>query len=265
MHVARYPKGQTRFYRHGGAVTGPSQAIARAIAEEAPELSKKSPLFHIPALQPPTNFNPRLCSERKKIVLFVGRVHPEKGVHLLVEAFARGARTIFAEWRLMIVGPSEREAWRRWRNPIWPIWESAPGVKGSGFRGSILDPTELERISRGAGLCLSVAGRARRIFGLAPLEAMSHGCAVFVSDLGCFHDFIRDNETGFIFDHRAERPAASLREKLENAVVDLALLSGVADAGYRKSAEFSLSRVADQFLDDFNSITHESDGERTSR
>jgi hypothetical protein len=46
---------------------------------------------------------------------------------------------------------------------------------------------------------------------------------------------------------------------------DLALLSRVADAGYRKSAEYSTSGIAGQFLDDFNSLIANSNAERTSR
>jgi len=49
---------------------------------------------------------------------------------------------------------------------------------------------------------------------------MAHGCAVLVSDLACFHDFIRDHETGFIFNHRSLNPAGALRQKLEAAMAD---------------------------------------------
>src|SRR5437868_7628952 len=52
-----------------------------------------------------------------------------------------------------------------------------------------------------------------RSFGLAPLEAMADGCAVLVSNLDCFHDFIRDGETGFIFDHRTKSDGDSLRDR----------------------------------------------------
>ncbi len=96
-------------------------------------------------------------------------------------------------------------------------------------------------------------------FGLAPLEAMAHGCAVIVSNLDCFQDFIRDGETGFVFDHRAETPAKAFGRRSRNAIADPILLANVADAGYRKSADYSVSRVADQFLHDFSSLTGKSD------
>jgi glycosyltransferase involved in cell wall biosynthesis len=92
-------------------------------------------------------------------------------------------------------------------------------------------------------------------FGLAPLEAMAQGCAVLVSNLDCFGDFVRDGETGFVFDHRASNPADALAEKLEQLIVDQASLGPVAEAGYRKSAEYSVETVADQFLTDFDSLS----------
>jgi len=83
---------------------------------------------------------------------------------------------------------------------------------------------------------------------------MAHRCAVLVSNLNCFHEFIREGETGFVFDHRNAKPADALRKKIENAIGDETLLARVAEGGYRKSAEFSLPNVADQFLNDFNPL-----------
>jgi len=83
---------------------------------------------------------------------------------------------------------------------------------------------------------------------------MAHGCAVLVSNLDCFGDFIREGETGFIFDHRAQPVAEMLRDKIDNVTSDETLLARVATAGYEKSAEYSPERVADQFLKDFDSV-----------
>jgi glycosyltransferase involved in cell wall biosynthesis len=123
------------------------------------------------------------------------------------------------------------------------------------FAGSIFDPSELEQTFRSARLFVypSLAERGES-FGLAPLEAMTHGCAVLVSKLDCFTDFVRDGETGFIFDHRSSSPEENLRIKIEKIINDEALLARVAEAGRRKSEEYSLSRVADRFIADFSSI-----------
>src|SRR5438309_4331626 len=91
VQVARYPKGQMRFYRRAARLQAPSHAVARAIAAEAPALANKVAVVPNPvpklvlsgvegsATEPPP------ISAREKIILFVGRVHPEKGVHVLAE------------------------------------------------------------------------------------------------------------------------------------------------------------------------------------
>ena len=126
------------------------------------------------------------------------------------------------------------------------------------FVPPIFDPTELARRFQSARLFVypSLAERGES-FGLAPLEAMAHGCAVLVSNLDCFHDFIRDGETGFIFDHRDEAPVETLWARVDNLVGNEALLEQVAARGRQKSTACSVERVADQFLKDFESVIHE--------
>src|ERR1700693_133083 len=105
VHVRRYPKGQIRFYRRTARLQAPSSAIAEQIKKEAPRLADRATTIPYPittTLQSPVPF-----LQRDKVILFVGRVHPEKGVHVLVDAFARGARAAFVGWQLLIVGPTD--------------------------------------------------------------------------------------------------------------------------------------------------------------
>ena len=86
---------------------------------------------------------------------------------------------------------------------------------------------------------------------------MTHGCAVLVSSLGCFKDFVRDAETGFVFDHRGSQPAKALRDKIERLLEDEASLNRVAEAGYLESEKYSVERIAEKFLLDFQSVIDE--------
>ena len=106
VDVGRYPKGQVRFYGKAARLHAPSRAIAEKIREEAPRLADKVGTIPYPLTRSIITSPPPL-ELRPKNILYVGRVHPEKGVHVLVEAFASGARSAFADWRLMIVGPTE--------------------------------------------------------------------------------------------------------------------------------------------------------------
>lgn len=267
VHVARYPKWQMRFYQRAARLQTPSRAVARAIAAKAPYLAGKISVIPYPAPQSGAKTEPPSFTEREKIILFVGRVHPEKGVHLVVETFAAKARTVFADWKLMIVGPGEKKFGGGGDSYLASLKASAERANDRiTFFGPVFDSVALEQNFRAARLFVypSMADHGES-FGLAPLEAMTHRCAVLVSNLDCFSDFIRDGETGFIFDHRSSSPSENLGAKIEEIIVDEQLLARVADEGYRRSVDYSIDHVADQFLDDFNALIHESDAGTSSR
>ncbi|MEY2600811.1 MAG: hypothetical protein QOJ36_130 [Verrucomicrobiota bacterium] len=255
-HAGRYPKGQMRFYGSAARLQAPSHPIARAIVTEAPRLAHKVAVIPYPVTRSTITGSPPVISGRDKIILFVGRVHPEKGVHVLVDAFVSGARAAFADWKLMIVGPTQTKLGGGGEAYSTSLQRAAEKAEGRiSFAGPIFDATELPSAFRNARLFIypSLAERGES-FGLAPLEAMAHGCAVLVSNLDCFRDFIRDGETGFIFDHRAHPIAETLRDKIDNIISDETLLVRAAAAGYEKSVEYSPERVAEQFLKDFDSV-----------
>jgi glycosyltransferase involved in cell wall biosynthesis len=258
VQVARYPKGQMRFYGRAARLQAPSQAVARAISAEVPRLANK--IAVVPNPVPRSTISPPATGDRHKIIVFVGRVHPEKGVHVLVDAFASGARAAFADWRLMIVGPTETNLGGGGEAYLASLQHAARNAEGKiSFAGAIFDSAKLTDAYRRARLFIypSLSERGES-FGLAPLEAMAHGCAVLVSNLDCFRDFIRDNETGFVFDHRKQSASQTLRDKIDNVIRNETLLARVAAAGYEKSTDYSPDRVAYQFLNDFDSLIHNS-------
>ncbi len=108
VHVARFPKHQMRLYFRADRLQAISQAVADVIVEQAPGLANRVATIGYPV--PDAYF----CSKvalRGKTVLYVGRIAREKGVHLLVTAFARIAmdtsRAGADDWKLRIVGPHE--------------------------------------------------------------------------------------------------------------------------------------------------------------
>jgi glycosyltransferase involved in cell wall biosynthesis len=260
VHVGRYPKGQLRLYRRAARFQAMTHALARAIAREVPDCESKISIIPNPAPEIITPGPAPPLEARARTILFVGRVHPEKGIHLLIDAWA-GKLAALEDWKLVIVGPAETKFGGGGERYLADLRKRAAGAAIS-FRGPIFDPLTLENEFRSARLFVypSLAERGET-FGLATVEAMAHGCPVVVSDLGCFHDFVRDGETGFIFNHRAPDPASVLREKMVSAIANPMLLARVAEAGYRQvTAEYSLSRVADRFLDDFQLLLQNSHG-----
>src|ERR1700686_1500742 len=76
VQVARYPKGQMRFYGKAARLQAPSHAVARAIDAESPRLAQKVSVVPNPVPASKIASSPPPLAVRDKIILFVGRVHP---------------------------------------------------------------------------------------------------------------------------------------------------------------------------------------------
>ncbi len=252
VHVGRFPRAQMRLYRHVERLQTVSRPIAEAIHRVVPGMAGRVSVVPYPL--PPgmlADDEPSTVA-RKPVVLFAGRIHPQKGLALLVRAFAL-FHAAHSAWTLRLVGPHE--------TPL--------GGGGEDYRA------ELERLAAPLGGAVEWAGFAAtaealrshlreagafvypsvdefgETFGLAPLEAMGSACPVVVSALACFGDFVRDGVSGLVFDHRApdaaERLATALR-RLADAPEERARLGR---AGWETAREFSLDRVAGMYLADF--------------
>ena len=263
VHVGRYPKEQVRLYRRTARLQAPSIAVAEAIKREVPVVSDKVIAIPYPRPETTTRHTSPPLEARSKVVLYVGRVHPEKGVDILVRAFARLYHTEFADWKLVIVGSTDVKEGGGGENYLRQLRQSAAIARDRiMFQGPVFDSLALEEHFRTARLFVypSLAVRGET-FGLAPLEAMTHGCAVLVSSLKCFRDFITPDKTGFVFEQHSplrlgdsSDPVEALVGAFRQALSDPVRLEQIAHAGLVKSEEFSRARVADRFLSDFEKV-----------
>ena len=254
VHVARFPKGQMRLYGGVARLQTVSGAIAQAISEEVPRLASKVRVIPYPLIDEWEREDEAIRRERR--ILYAGRVHPEKGLDLLIRAMVSLPAGLMADWKLVIVGPAEIAAGGGGAQYLEELKRLAEPIAGSvEWVGSVFDLGELAAHYRRASLFVypSLAERGET-FGLAPLEAMSHGCAPLVSDLACFKDHIDNEVTGFVFDHRAPNPVTTLSDRIAALAGDEARLAAVGAAARRKAAEYCLPRIADRFLRDFESL-----------
>lgn len=252
VHVARYPKGQLRFYPPRAVLQTVSEPIRAAILNECPAAADRVRVVPYP-LAPVYFSAPQTPSP---VILYTGRLHPEKGVHLLIDAFARLATTSLRNWKLRIVGP----------------WKTAQGGGGTAYREQlaraaqpagdrvelhepIFDESELVRQYRDAAIFAypSLAERGET-FGLAVLEAMASGCAPIVSSLGCFKDFVRDGHNGVIFDHHAADPVAALAVALQELATSTEKRQRLRTAAASTARAYALPEIAGKFVADFRSI-----------
>ncbi|MEP6936819.1 MAG: glycosyltransferase family 4 protein [Chthoniobacterales bacterium] len=263
VHIGRFPKGQIRFYGSAARLQAPSRAVAQAVKDELPRFEAKVTVIPYPRIESNECDARHAPSVRDKTILFVGRVHPEKGVHLLMKAFVEAPPSLFSGWKLQIVGPTAHKYGGGGAKYLRQLSKAAEAADAATVElcGAIFDPAALAERYRAAQIFVypSLAQKGES-FGLAPLEAMAHACTVLVSDLACFHDFVIDGQTGMIFNQLEADPVKALRTKMADLVGDDSARSRIGEAGYRKSLEYSLPKVADQFLADFERLLSPADG-----
>ena len=251
VHVARYPKGQMKLYPSTAVLQTVSAPIREAILREVPAATARVPVIPYPLS--PGHLVPR--SAPKNVILYTGRIHPEKGVHLLISAFLHLLDSGMTEWNLRIVGP----------------WKTAQGGGGEAYRNSLLadaarsggaiqliDPIfnedKLVQEYRDAAIfAYPSLAEFGETFGLAVLEAMAAGCAPVVSALGCFADFIEDDMNGVVFNHRSPDPVAQLAASLRRLMNEPAHRATIQAAAWKTARSYTLPGIADQFVADFRS------------
>ena len=89
---------------------------------------------------------------------------------------------------------------------------------------------------------------------VAPLEAMSTGLPVVVSNLECFFDIVEDGKTGLQFDNRAGDRAITLADKLDEALSNWPRMLAIGAAAQQSVQRFGFRQVAKQFLTDFETL-----------
>lgn len=254
VHVQRGPKGQMRWYAHVARLCAVSRAIAGDIVAEAPHLREK---VRVLPNALPFRIDESPNQKRDRTLLFVGRVHPEKGIELFLRALRLVAAERLAGWKIKIVGPHE-SGLGGGGGEFLRAMQSLGQESGGAIEwvGQVFDPAELGAHYRSALIFLypSVAETGEAL-PVAPLEAMAHGCAPVVSGLACFHDYIEDGVTGFVFNHRAAEPEQKLATRLTEVLeMSPQEIMKIGEAAREKAAEFDVAKVAPRYLADFDGL-----------
>ena len=253
VNVARVPKGQLKLYRKADRLVGVSTAIKDAICREAPELCPRT--TYVPNPIDTDVFTPRGQEPARPAVVYTGRVHPEKGLDVLCDAF-RDLRRARPDLTLWVIG-----AWKvedgggggAFRDDL----EKRAG-EGAEFVDPIYDREALaEAIRGGTVYCYPSRAEKGEAFPCAPLEAMGCGRACVVSDLPQFDDYVRDGENAVRFDHRGDGAPANLARAIAGLLDDRDRRNRLAAAAARTAAGYSFSAVAKLYLDDFEAMLKE--------
>ena len=255
VHIGRYPKGQMKFYRGAARLHAPSTAIAEAIRREAPKFAHRVRSIPYPLPWKPSSVE-EAAAEREPVILYLGRIAPEKGLDALVRSYVALPEELRGKWKLRIIGPAATSQGGGGRTYLGRLRErAAPVASRVEFPGPVFDENKLRSELGRASLFVypSLAERGET-FGLAPLEAMSCGCPALVSGLACFRDFIEDGKDGFTFDHKGDDPSLALCSKLRALLENPDRLRQASSPALRKATKFEADQVADLYLADFREL-----------
>jgi len=251
VDVQRMPKGQMRRYGRAARLRANSSAVVQAILAEAPEAEPRVKM--IPNPLPFTNERPVEWARKTNTILYAGRLHPEKGIELLLEAWrnVRASRKLDG-WKLELIGAVksvEGGGGEAWAADLQRKFSAADVA----WHPPIYDAAELYRAyERAAVFVYPSLAEKGETFGVAPLEGMAWGAVPVVSDLACFRDFMEPGVNGFSFNHRGEGAAHALARALERAATGD--MRTIAERATRVRETHSNAKIAAEFLADFATL-----------
>ncbi|MGC1968328.1 MAG: glycosyltransferase family 4 protein [Candidatus Acidiferrales bacterium] len=195
-------------------------------------------------------------------IVFVGRISPEKGLHILLDAFERVA-ALRPDASLEIIGPEAVapleyivnlsddpivQGLRRFYEGNGYLDYLRRRVRGPLlgrvlFAGELPHSAVVERL-RHADLCVvpSLGGES---FGIPAVEAMATGLAVVASRVGGLTEIVEDGVTGLLTE--SENPAA-LAESLLRLIDDNTLAQKMGCAGRQRAQQIFSWRVISETL-----------------
>ena len=209
------------------AVVANSEAVARALAAEG-----IGPIEVIPNGVPPVQLRPPLAAP--PTALYAGRLVDEKGVDILLRAFARVVPAV-ADARLIVAGGGAGGG-------ALESMVAALGLTGRVSMLGHLPRAELERVAAGTWVQV-IPSRWAEPFGIVAVEAMMRGTAVVASRVGGLADIVEDGRTGLLV---PANDVDALTDALARLLGGRALAEAMGGAG----REVALARFnADAFVD----------------
>jgi glycosyltransferase involved in cell wall biosynthesis len=257
MNVQRVPKGQMALYKKVDRLSAVSKAIADAIIKERPDMARQVAIVPNPIdlffFKPPADRDYANAQGKGRTIVFTGRIHPEKGLHVLVEATAI-LRREYPDLKLRLIGPSAIDrggGGDEYVNKLKSLAGDAPVE----FSPPIYDRAQLAKALQDATFyCYPTLAEQGEAQPVAPMEAMAAGLAPVVSDIPQFRDYLTAGSNGEVFDHRQGNLAENLAGALRKLIADPARAKTMGDQAAHVAQRFGYEQVAAHYIADFRSL-----------
>ncbi|MEM3399443.1 MAG: glycosyltransferase family 4 protein [Candidatus Micrarchaeia archaeon] len=160
----------------------------------------------------------------EKIVTYVGRLNPLKGIGYLERAFSK-VRDRVSDAKLVIAGEG--------------IWATETGADGIKMLGKISDRQKEKLFERSR--VVVAPSIWPETFGLVILEAFSTARPVVASDVGAFSELVEDGKTGFLVKPKDEE---ELADKIVMLLADRKKAMDMGRRAFEFSKRFGISQHA---------------------
>jgi glycosyltransferase involved in cell wall biosynthesis len=253
--LGRMPKGQSKVYGGVDRIVATSVAVQDQVLRENARLADRTCVIPNPidwALhqQPPRMPGPVTIG-------YVGRMNPEKGIEILLQAAAELARRPgLPAWKLRLVGPQKIPEGGGGEAYVAGLRDLAAcaGAEVT-IDPPIYDPVKLAQVYGTFDIfCYPSLAEKGEGLSVAPLEAMAAGAVPVVSALECYHDVIRDRANGMVFNHRDPQRAVRLADIFAELLTDSALRHRLAEQARVDSKRFDYGDIAAALLRDFEQL-----------
>ena len=253
FHLQRFPKRQMFLYRGIDRISTVSRAIGDAVRDQTPSVAHLLDIIPNP-VDLDVYHPPQQTPDRTRLeVFFHGRIHPEKGLSVLIEA-TRLAGERGVEFDVAITGPHELDKGGGGDDYLRELQSLAEGLPVR-FETPIYDQNKLaDRLRRCDIHCypsLAFHGEASPV---APLEAMACGAVPVVSDLPQFEGYARHMDTGLVFKREGPEAPERLADALCQLVSDEALRTRLRTASLKQAQDLAVDIIANRHLDAWERI-----------
>lgn len=255
ISVNRHPKHQLWLYRKADLLIVPTRSMAHAVEKQQPSWIPRTSC--IPNCYDETSFFIDDSVERQPShILYAGRIHPEKGLEMLLRAF-RLIHPQIPDARLTLAGPHAVSEGGGGNGFLRRLQQLADGLPVD-FLGPVHDSRQLARLYQTHGVfCYPSLADKGEAMGIAPLEAMACGCVPVVSSNPVFADWLCSGVNGWSFDHHSPHAVEALAGRLNDCLADEDRQEEMRAAAHKATTRFQSRVVADEFLDVFDSLADE--------
>ncbi|MCC6188141.1 MAG: glycosyltransferase [Anaerolineales bacterium] len=189
-----------------------------------------------------------------KLLLFVGRIEPLKGIETLFEAVARlrdrGACECGRLYVVIIGGdPSETPTQQNAEMERLKAVRQRLGIAGLVTFIGAQDQDALPDYYAAADAVIMPSHYES--FGMVALEAMACGTPVIASEVGGLAYLVRDGETGF---HVPDRDPEILSERICDILTDPQLRQALGEQAARHARAYAWPLIADRILEVYQAV-----------